>query len=235
MLFLFSALGGIAATIASFGAATPLVGLGWATLGGALTGLASGVIGNLSMQVQQNGLSNVNFGGAWVAGGISALVGAATGAFSFGVGIIAKEVGGKLGLFLSNMSISGQKVSKLFSVDFMINIVGKISSVVGSAVASYFGDYMGKHLFNQSYTNENAQETTGNIILNWLLEFVDGYLKSKGVDFLVEEKPLLNVQDIDAAISIGQVYSGKIWSRIFFGGFNCKRVFVLSSNNMYYL
>ena len=77
-----TAVAGVILTVLTFGAA-PLLGLGLAVCAGALMGFAGGVVGNIVTQVKNNGWGNVNFGDAFLSGGIGAIGGAITGGFIF--------------------------------------------------------------------------------------------------------------------------------------------------------
>ncbi len=163
--------GGIALSVVSMGALTPLAGFAAAVVGGALLGMGGAVLSNISSQVKQNGWDNVNLGKAWKAGGIGALGGAITGALSFGVGKIAEGIGQSIGFALGQMSVKGLQVSKVFSAEIMMTVFGKSSSLFGAAMATYFGDYIGGNLFGNSYTESNAKDTMQNIMLDWILQF----------------------------------------------------------------
>ena len=83
--------GGVALSVASFGAATPLIGLGYAVAAGALMGLAGGLTSSIMSQAQTGGLSNVDLGKAWVSGLIGGAIGAATGVISGAFGIVGTK------------------------------------------------------------------------------------------------------------------------------------------------
>ena len=166
---------GVIATVASFGAFTPLAGFALAVVGGAALGFAGGVVGNISSQVQQVCWDNVDLGKTWMAGGIGAIGGAITGALSFGVGEIAKGIGQVIGFSLSKVSISGLPVWKLVNSKTLAAAFGKVSSLFGAAMATYFGDYIGSDLLGK--TND-MKDTTGNIILDWILQFGRWFYKS---------------------------------------------------------
>ena len=163
--------GGIIASVASFGAATPAVAFGWAVLGGALIGLGTAMASNMHSQIQSKGWGNVDLGQTIVSGVIGATIGAATSAISFGVGQIAQGIGQTFGYLLSNTKIGGLLVSKVFSTSLLTNAFGAIGSAVGGAAATFLSDYMGNSIFFSTYTKNNAKETSGGIFLNWVLEF----------------------------------------------------------------
>ena len=163
--------GGIIASVASFGAATPAVAFGWAVLGGTLIGFGTAMASNMHSQIQSKGWGNVDLVEVAIVGVIGATIGAATSAISFGVGQIAQGIGQTFGYLLSNTKISGLLVSKVFSTSLLTNAFGAMGSAVGGAAATFLGDYMGNSIFYSTYTKDNAKETSGGIFLNWVLEF----------------------------------------------------------------
>jgi hypothetical protein len=163
---------GVALTVASFGATSPLLGLGLAVAGGALLGFAGAFTSNINAQVQSVGWGNVNFGQAWKVGAIGAVAGAISGLFSFSIGQAAKIVGNVLGFTLSKMSIGGLEVSKVFSSSLMSGVFGAGGSVLGGLIGSIVGDYYGNNITNQEYDNSSLGDTFRSVLLNNILGFI---------------------------------------------------------------
>lgn len=163
---------GVALTVLSFGAASPLLGFGLAVAGGALLGFAGAFTSNISAQVQSVGWGNVNFGQAWKVGAMGAVAGAISGMFSFAIGQVAKIAGNVLGFTLSKMSIGGLEVSKVFSSSLMTGVFGVGGSFVGGIIGSIVGDYYGNNITNQEYNSSSLVDTFRNIAFNNILEFV---------------------------------------------------------------
>ena len=163
--------GGVIASVASFGAATSLAAFGLTVLGGALIGLGTAMASNMHSQIQNKGWGNVDLGQIIISGVIGATIGAVTSAISFGVGQITQGLGQTFGYLLSNTKIGGLLVLKVFSTTLLTNVFGTIGSAVGGAAATFLGDYMGNSIFFSTYTKNNAKETSGGIFLNWVLEF----------------------------------------------------------------
>ena len=170
---------GIVATVASFGVASPLVGLGLAALGGAMLGFAGGFTSNVISQVNSVGFGNVDMKQAGKAGGEGFVVGAISGALSYGVGTLAKGIGESIGFALSKMTVAGLEVSKVFSSQFMMNIFGKSFGIVGGLSASIFGDYIGAKLFNRIYSTSNVRDSRDSVMFGWMLEFLNWLSKMR--------------------------------------------------------
>ncbi|MGN0808271.1 MAG: RHS repeat-associated core domain-containing protein [Candidatus Coproplasma sp.] len=165
---------GIALTIVSFGAASPLVAFGAAVLGGALLGFSGAMVGDISSQVNSAGLSNVDLGQSWVAGGIGFITGAVTGALSYGVGAIASNVGQGIGMVLNSMSVSGKLVSDVFGKIILPEGFKILGGVAGSLGASVFGDFMEKKLINQIYDTNAFKDTLASNIMGWVIQLIKG-------------------------------------------------------------
>lgn len=69
----------------------------------------------MAMQASNNGLANMDFGAAMKSGGIGALIGAASGAISYGFGVVGSFYGQMAGNALSNMTVAGLNVGRTFS------------------------------------------------------------------------------------------------------------------------
>ena len=164
---------GVIVTTVSFGAASPLVGLGLAALGGAMLGFAGGFTSNVISQINSVGFGNVEMKQAWKAGGECFVVGAISGALSYGVGILAKGIGESIGFVLSKVTVADLEVSKVFSSQFMMNIFGKSFGIVGGLSASFYGDYIGAKLFNRIYSTSNARDSRDSVMFGWMLEFLN--------------------------------------------------------------
>ena len=170
---------GVAATVLSFGAASPLVGLGLAALGGGLLGFSGAVVSDISSQVQAVGWGNVNMSQAWLAGGVGFAIGSISGALSFGAGQVALGIGKGVGFALSKMVVAGVEVSKVFSTNLLMTVFGKGFEVVAGMAFSFAGDYLGSQLFNKIYSQESAKDSTDSIIFGWVIEFVTWLSKIK--------------------------------------------------------
>ena len=170
---------GIAATVLSFGAASPLVGLGLAALGGGLLGFSGAVVSNVVSQVQLVGWGNVDINQAWKAGGVGFAIGMISGAISFGAGQIALGIGKGVGFALSKMVVAGVEVSKVFSTTALMTIFGKGFEIVASIAFSFAGDYWGAKLFNKGFSKASAIDSRDSIIFGGLIEFITWLSKIK--------------------------------------------------------
>ena len=164
---------GVVVTVASFGAASPLVGLGLATLGGAMLGFAGGFTSNVISQVKTVGFDNVDMHQAWKAGGEGFVVGAISGALSYGIGTVANRIGEGIGFALGKMKVAGMEVSKVFGSQFLMNTFGKLFGIIGGLGASFYGDYIGAKLFNRAYSISNARDSRESVMFGWMLELIN--------------------------------------------------------------
>ena len=159
--------GGVALSVASFGAATPLIGLGYAVAAGALMGLAGGLTSSIMSQAQTGGLSNVDLGKAWVSGLIGGAIGAATGVISGAFGIVGQSLGQTAGLLIGQV----ESVAKVFGTRLLMTAGGIIGRIGGSAIGAFVGDYIGNNVVYSAFTKKDAQKTMTDMFFNWLLEF----------------------------------------------------------------
>ena len=164
---------GVVVTVASFGAASPLVGLGLATLGGAMLGFAGGFTSHVISQVKTVGFDNVDMHQAWKAGGEGFVVGAISGALSYGIGTVANRIGEGIGFALGKMKVAGMEVSKVFGSQFLMNTFGKLFGIIGGLGASFYGDYIGAKLFNRAYSISNARDSRESVMFGWMLELIN--------------------------------------------------------------
>ena len=155
--------GGIALTIVTGGIAGAIIG-------GALIGLGSAALSNMASQIKTVGWDNVDLKKTLVASGVGLVTGALTGALSFGVGSLAKGVGESFGFALSQMSIKGLQVSKIYGTELLMSILGQAGRVVGVAGTSFFGDYLTNQMFGKLYSKDDAKNTTYNVILGLIMD-----------------------------------------------------------------
>ncbi|MBQ9714427.1 MAG: hypothetical protein IJV83_03810 [Clostridia bacterium] len=151
-------------------------GLLGAVILGAGIGFFSGVAANMAIQVSNSGWANMDFGAAMKSGGIGALVGAASGAISFGFGTIGSFYGQMAGNLLSNMRIAGLALGSAFSYLGGASLFSAIGTGAGYLLGSFVGSALGNELMNNLFgynpsSQENISESVTGLIMDGIMKF----------------------------------------------------------------
>ena len=121
---------------------------------------------------QQSG--NVSIKKAFINGAIGAVVGAASGLLSFGLGQLGSYFGHLAGNALSNMFIAGHNVSKAFSLLGGTSFLTTLGKGIGYLTASIFGGAFVNEISNNSIGinpsfQDNMQEGVNGVIVDFII------------------------------------------------------------------
>ncbi len=151
----FAVAGAVFVTITTGGLAASIV-----------TGMAIGAVVSLATQYEDGELD-------WAQFGIDSLIGALSGAFSYGIGQIAKYGGQIASLWIGNSFINGFKVNKIVSQSVISTLMEKGGEIFGGFVGGMFYD---KHINMLLKTNnsfgERFKNNLGGTMASSLLDFI---------------------------------------------------------------
>ena len=132
----------------------------------------------MAKQVSNNGWANINFRETMKRGGIGALIGGGTGAFSYSLGYIGSFYGQMIGGALGNMSIAGLNVGKAFSYIGGASLFSMLGIGVGYLLGSFTGSTLGNELISNLFgynpsSQENVSEGIIGLIMNGIMTLLE--------------------------------------------------------------
>ena len=165
VLITVTAVLGVVATVATVGAATPLLGFGLSIIASTSFGIAASVTDSLNRQVKQKGWDNVDFNEICNEGLKGAAVGALSGVLSFGFSKAWGVVGSQLGLEFAGAALLGNNLTfgSVFGTSVLEIIGYGGGKTLGKIVGVVVGDYLGSAALGNKYTLINK---LGNLIVN---------------------------------------------------------------------
>ena len=165
VLITLTAVLGVVATVATAGAATPLLEFGFSIIASTSFGIAASITDNLNQQVKQKGWDNVDFNEICNEGLKGAAVGALSGVFSFGFSKAWGVVGSQLGLEFARSALLGNNLTfgSVFGTSALEIIGYGGGKTLGKIVGVVVGDYLGSAALGNKYTLINK---LGNLIVN---------------------------------------------------------------------
>ena len=132
---------GLATTALIVGAVVATVSTG-GIAAAVLTGAAVGASLSVATQATTGDIDLGQFA-------VDTVVGAISGAFSFGVSNIASSIGKGIGTYISNSAIGGLKIGKVFTGDILGSIGKKGGELLGGFAGGMFFDKYANKLFNK--------------------------------------------------------------------------------------
>ena len=132
---------GLATTALIVGAVVATVSTG-GIAAAVLTGAAVGASLSVATQATTGDIDLGQFA-------VDTVVGAISGAFSFGVSNIASSIGKGISTYISNSAIGGLKIGKVFTGDILGSIGKKGGELLGGFAGGMFFDKYANNLFNK--------------------------------------------------------------------------------------
>ena len=126
--------------------------------GAIIAGAGMGMLGGICSSIEQNGgLIHMSDMDPWKiakAGGVAGLIGAATGALSYGVSILGQALGQTAGIVLGQASFLNMKIGKVFGYN-LLSTFGKVTGgILGGLISSMITDFAVNKLTAKTNTSQ---------------------------------------------------------------------------------